>query len=1290
MGRGLSRGLLAAALVAAQLASLPLRADAAPPGFAPGRTTRVSVSSLGAPANASILFGSIAVGGRYVTFASSATNLVPGATTFEVYRRDRLTGATLLVSVDSTGAPLAGGAFGNFASADGRYVVFDSGDATLAENDTNGALDVFVRDMETGTTRLVSANAAGVIADRGGVLPRTIGPRGISDDGRYVLFGSFATNLVPGPVNSFAHVYVKDLVTGAVARASVDSAGNPGNDNSSIPTLSGNGRVVAFRSEASNFSPLSTGHNSQVFVHDFGTGLTTLESVTSAGLPNTFFAATSPSLSYDGRFLAFETQASLEPRDLDSFTWDVYLRDRAAGTTVIASRSATTATFVDSRSPTISDDGRFVAFSSIDGGIVPGDTNNKSDVYLFDRVTEGITLVTLNDAGLQANGGSSSPSVSGDGNLVLFLSTATNLVTSPPSTGGQLYVRDFVTNTAPTVTLPATVVATVGSDLVLAGSFTDPDAGQTWSATVAFGDGTSGPLVLAADKTFVVRHTYRAKGTFALTVTVSDSAGGAGLATAIVTAKLRPLIFVPGLLGSEIEAKANGSITLVESDGTTRTRNYETGDILWPHFTSPPDVLTPVFDPEYYDLLRLDDHADPLIPSGPNGRLYTADQGYAEVEPFLAAQGYVKDHDLFVVGWDWRFTPESQVGYLSTAVARALIETGADSVDIIAHSQGTFLTRAFLQTSVYRSNVAHVVLAGMPNFGAPKAVDALLYGQCVQQLGPFCALRPQTTRYVLRTMPGVVSDSVSPAYYEFFQNQTAPGDFRPIPYFVVPAGPDDPIPPEQFTYTFLRGVLVERGVPESVLSTAEAFHQNDTTWLGDVLRNTGAKIALAAGSGQCAYGQVRVTTRAEISRDLFGRITVKTRTALDYVTIDGDTIVPRQSAVEGTGLAADFASGLPATDRLLTYVRDLQHGQLVDHNGLPDALRFIHDLPVDPGTIQNPDCPVLSVHSPAELVVTDVAGRRTGGTGDDQAQLIEIPDAVYDRFDDMKVVRFGHDAVYTATLTGTGDGEATVRMRWIEGTTTREAMFLHIPTTAHSRGTLTIDTATRAVSPLALDLDGDGVIDRTISPTILLGTAASDTMPPALSSVSPHLGQAVVGSFPVSWVTSDAQSGIETSFAVVDRAVGGEIFIAQSGDQVQLTPGAHQLQVFSEDRAGNVSERHSVIVADGYTWLTPIDSDGAIAGRAGRTIPVKFSVTTATGASVRDTSVLVDVLDRTGRVVSGPVSVANDPADGVVIQGDIYHANVSTAGLSPGSYSLRVHFGSPTLVGQFMATVILR
>ena len=86
---------------------------------------------------------------------------------------------------------------------------------------------------------------------------------------------------------------------------------------------------------------------------------------------------------------------------------------------------------------------------------------------------------------------------------------------------------------------------------------------------------------------------------------------------------------------------------------------------------------------------------------------------------------------------------------------------------------------------------------------------------------------------------------------------------------------------------------------------------------------------------------------------------------------------------------------------------------------------------------------------------------------------------------------------------------------------------------------------------------------------------------------------------------------------------------------MQLTAGAHQVQVFSEDRAGNVSERHSVIVADGYTWLTPIDSDGAIAGRAGRTIPVKFSVTTVTGASVRDASVLVDVLDRTGKVVSG-------------------------------------------------------
>src|SRR5437867_2107385 len=168
-----------ALLVAGPLLSQPMRANAAAPGFAPGRTTRMSVNSAGVPSNPAVILGTIAAGGRYVTFASNATNLVAGTGGFfEVYRHDRLTGVTDIASLGSTGTPVQN-AIGNFASANGRFVVFDSADPGVVPGDANNANDVFVRDMLMGTTRAVSADAAGVLGDRGGVINHVAGARAI-------------------------------------------------------------------------------------------------------------------------------------------------------------------------------------------------------------------------------------------------------------------------------------------------------------------------------------------------------------------------------------------------------------------------------------------------------------------------------------------------------------------------------------------------------------------------------------------------------------------------------------------------------------------------------------------------------------------------------------------------------------------------------------------------------------------------------------------------------------------------------------------------------------------------------------------------------------------------------------------------------------------------------------------------------------------------------------------------------------------------------------------------------
>ncbi len=498
------------------------------------RTTRESVSSTGTPAVGAVQAGSLSANGRYVVFSSTATNLT-GVAGLHVYRHDRATGATALVTVAKSGAVSTAGGFAASVSADGRFVTFASAGSDFVDGDTNGLIDVFLRDMNSGTTAMVSASQTGVPADQGALAYNVAGKREISDDGRFVAFTSSATNLVPTPNNGRSQVYVKDMATGLVTRASVDSSNAAGNDASSAPALSGNGRVVAFLSLAANFSLLSTSHTTQLFVRDLDAGSTTLESVTTAGAPMLAWPASSPALSFDGRYVVFESRAQLESRDRDAGTWDVFLRDRALHTTVLASLSPNAFAGADSRAPSISADGRWVGFHSLDNMLVSGDANGVADVFLYDRSTEAVTLVSVNDAGQQANAPSSSASVSSDGRLVLVQSAASNLVISPSSTGAQLYARDMRTNEAPVVTLGSDANLDEGQRLTRLASFSDQDASTAWSATVDYGDGSgSASLALAADKTFTLDHLFK-PGSYVVTVVVTDDASASGSGSFRVT-----------------------------------------------------------------------------------------------------------------------------------------------------------------------------------------------------------------------------------------------------------------------------------------------------------------------------------------------------------------------------------------------------------------------------------------------------------------------------------------------------------------------------------------------------------------------------------------------------------------------------------------------------------------------------------------------------------------------------------------------------------------------------------
>jgi len=441
------------------IAGAALAAVAIQPALA-GITERVSVSSAGAQGDDHSLWASISADGRFVAFFSHASNLVTGDTNLcdDVFVHDRQTAATERVSVSSAGAEGNDLSWNCSISAGGRFVAFCSQASNLVPGDTNVNWDVFVHDRQTGTTERVSVSSAGA---------QGIGTSwgcSISTDGRFVAFESFASNLVPGDTNLSPDIFVHDRQTGVTERVSVSSVGAQGDWNSCFPSISPDGRFVAFLSDASNLVPGDTNGVRDVFVRDRQSGTTERVNLSSTGeqAVGGSWGSSDPSISADGRFVAFESDANnIVPGDTNGRA-DVFVRDRRTGVTERVSVSSAAAQGNwESAGPSISAGGRFVAFESFATNLVPGDANGRYDVFVHDRQTGVTELVSISSEGAQGNGSSVSRSISADGRFVAFNSYASNLV--PGDTNGQadVFVRDRLgyggtPTTIPTTPYPAT------------------------------------------------------------------------------------------------------------------------------------------------------------------------------------------------------------------------------------------------------------------------------------------------------------------------------------------------------------------------------------------------------------------------------------------------------------------------------------------------------------------------------------------------------------------------------------------------------------------------------------------------------------------------------------------------------------------------------------------------------------------------------------------------------------------------------------------------------------------
>ncbi|MEG4116648.1 calcium-binding protein [Microcoleus sp. N9_B4] len=446
--------------------------------------TRISVNSLGKEGDRFSINPSISAEGRFIAFESIATNLVPGDTnnTSDIFLHDRLTNITTRTSVNSTGNQANFDAFNPAISAGGRFIAFESNATNLVAEDTNNTSDIFLHDRLTGNTARISVDSTGKEGDRASLNPS------LSANGRFIAFESNSTNLVPGDTNNTSDIFVRDRLTNITTRISVNSTGNQGNIGSFNPSISADGRFVAFDSLADNLVAADTNSTRDIFVHDIQTNTTTRVSVNSSGNQGNFGSITA-AISADGRLVAFESNASNLVTDDTNGTSDIFVHDRLTNTTTMASINSTgDRANRSSFKPSISADGRFVAFDSLADNLAAADTNGTNDIFVRDRDTATTTRISVNSEGQGADITSFNPAVSATGSAIAFDSFATNLVAQDTNSSRDVFISHRVAVSSGT-SENDTLIGVAGDDSILADRGDDFLDGKAGSDTLFGGRG---------------------------------------------------------------------------------------------------------------------------------------------------------------------------------------------------------------------------------------------------------------------------------------------------------------------------------------------------------------------------------------------------------------------------------------------------------------------------------------------------------------------------------------------------------------------------------------------------------------------------------------------------------------------------------------------------------------------------------------------------------------------------------------------------------------------------------
>ena len=415
-----------------------------PATWADSFTTRLNISSgstlapQGVEANSHTFSTAAAISSdeRFVVFSSDATNLVAGDRNdaADVFLRDRWFNQTTRISVDNTGAPGNADSTQPVISANGRFIAFSSKATNFVAGEANVVADIFIYDTQTKQVRGINP------LDSNG---DSVNPS-ISADGRWIVFESLASNLVAGDTNNASDIFAFDSQSNQLIRISVNDAGAEGDGHSFHPMIAALGNAVVFESEASNLVAGDTNVTSDIFLHDLTTHTT--QRVSQSTL-QTDRGSYRPSIAAEGKLIVFESDATTLVENDSNTVSDIFIKDMTTGQvqriTSATGEQANSAAYY----PTISANGRYVAFTTAATNLVSGNANALFDILKYDRQTQQLERVNVNINGKQSNFQSLKLpiSLSWSGNYVIFTSNATDIVFGDNNLSFDIFAYQLLT-----------------------------------------------------------------------------------------------------------------------------------------------------------------------------------------------------------------------------------------------------------------------------------------------------------------------------------------------------------------------------------------------------------------------------------------------------------------------------------------------------------------------------------------------------------------------------------------------------------------------------------------------------------------------------------------------------------------------------------------------------------------------------------------------------------------------------------------------------------------------------